>query len=517
MTNEQKERITPFQPPQHIVDNATSLYADRDRAACDSELATIRGELNGLFGVSNGFTRIEDNAGIPGDSYGDKKHYVATKVAQRNALRERINAIEAEERKAADEKAAAENLPTANEKKQMERIVPVLRASGGNPFKAMARQAIANATEAGARKDNFPKGHTVTLESEEIFGPLSLNLSRQIFNAGEVHSTGASTAGLAQLDVNLPLIVDQTGTGRPVFFAGMLPVEEVEGGKTVAYRARKMSTNVVQTGGKLEPGKRSGAPDGADQASRQFNEWYTKGDKETVDVQMRGGISKITLEELMDEALLASELRMLMTQDLSRDVDDQLINGNGTDPNVRGLFNVNGINTVSLTDRKNAKFTGIGLSTSVGEDVHGIEVLWAMADEIYVKGRTVPNFVLMNPSDVTNTLRAKDSQNRFVFDVALRSQAGTGERPNMLDLGLGFPVYKNDVITRGRVAMGNTNLITLLANGGVGFDMTNSDGDDFKAGVVSLRVYRRYAPLWHRPLSLFSVSAGYANTIKTVA
>lgn len=547
LTKAEQEAMSVLNPPPKIAENIRAFHAASNRETVNRGLLQVQAELSNLLSLTHGFTAIKDNAGVPGKDYGAKKEYIATKLAERIALNERSQKLDEEAREAAAEQAAAENLPgfAVEDRKRIAAAVPLLQASHGNPYGALAKHFHARLADAGAGNlASFNTNVSLHIDTVDAFGSLAFDdrifrgpndyvqatllgagrsLQNQqgggggprLQNAGELLSTGATTGGYAQLDVNIPLLTDEVPKRR-AFFGGMLPAIDVEGGKIVAYRARTAPSTEIQMKGKKEAAKRSGAPDGADQPGYSFAEWYVKGEKKTVTVQMRGGIVKLSLEELYDEPQLTAELRMLMGEDLDRDVDDQIVNGDGAAPNLEGLFDVAARGHVSLTDKKVAKFTALGLTAAADDKIYGIEVLWAMLDSILLDGRTMANFVLMHPRDVTETLRTKDDDGRFVFDNALRSQAGTGETATSISLGLGVPVYKSDVVAKGKVAAGNTNYISLVRAGGVSFDI-GMTGDDFAQGNVSMRIYRRYVPLWHRPKSIYTIDAGYAGLIKAVA
>lgn len=82
--------------------------------------------------------------------------------------------------------------------------------------------------------------------------------------------------------------------------------------------------------------------------------------------------------------------------------EDQLVNGNGTSPNLRGILNVAGVQTLDISAAASVKFQNID---AIRDAIRLIKTGIARADADYV---------VMNPTDAATLDEQKDSQFRYI-------------------------------------------------------------------------------------------------------
>ena len=149
-------------------------------------------------------------------------------------------------------------------------------------------------------------------------------------------------------------------------------------------------------------------------------------------------LMKVTQEALKDTAFLASEINTELISDVMLELDDQLLSGDGTSNTLIGIETV-------------AKAFAAGTLANTVYRANNFDVIRAASNQIFVagKGKYVPNFVLMHPTDVTGMDMLKDPDTGMYILPPFKSADGT--------VIAGVRVIQNTGITLGDYLIGDFN------------------------------------------------------------
>jgi len=188
----------------------------------------------------------------------------------------------------------------------------------------------------------------------------------------------------------------------------------------------------------------------------------------------------VTDEQLADEPQAEGYLNRRLPFLLRQRLDSQILSGNGTAPNLRGLLNVVGIQTQAK-----------------GTDPIPDAVYKAMV-KVRVTGRAMPNAVIFNPFDwqIVRLLRTADG----LYIWGNPSEAG----PERI---WGLQVTQGDVLAQGTAIVGDfANFSELAVRQGLEVKVSDSHDDYFVKGKLAIRADMRAALLWYRPAAFCSIT-----------
>lgn len=197
----------------------------------------------------------------------------------------------------------------------------------------------------------------------------------------------------------------------------------------------------------------------------------------TVPLTKVAGIMKITDEMLEDYPRLVSviEERAVYEKDLA--VEDQLINGTGTAPDMTGLL-----------------AAGIGTATWVngGGAQDMVEAIYGAAMQIKLTTGYDADGVIINPADWLTIRLAKDGNNQYFGGGFFEGQYGTafaGLYPEIWGMRIAVSAF----CPQGSIIVGSFRRGAALAiKGGTRVDL-NYDGVDFSHDRITLRCEERLA------------------------
>lgn len=199
----------------------------------------------------------------------------------------------------------------------------------------------------------------------------------------------------------------------------------------------------------------------------------------------------VSNESLKDANFLASEIQTELYSDLELLLDDQLLNGDGTSNNLTG------IETIATA------FAAGSFASSV-DDANEADVLRVAIHNIKKAGagRFMPDYILMNDTDLTKLDLLKDSTTGNYIDVPFYSAEGESVKR--------IPIISNEGIDAGDYLVGDfkrakgfvrdqlsvniydqhastaiSNLATIVGNMRVGFRVKHVDYGAFVKGVFS--------------------------------
>lgn len=188
----------------------------------------------------------------------------------------------------------------------------------------------------------------------------------------------------------------------------------------------------------------------------------------------------VTDEQLEDEAQVRSLLEQRLTFGLRQRLDLQVLVGNGTAPNLRGINNVVGIQTQAK-----------------GSDPAIVAFMKALT-KVRFTGRATPSGAIFHPNDWQDILLTQNSNGDFLFGNPF-----TGPGPQSL---FGIPVAVSDAQTQ------DTGLVVDFANftriddrRGVQVQ-TGFVGTQFTDGKVTLRADMRAAFTVTRPAAVCAIT-----------
>lgn len=184
---------------------------------------------------------------------------------------------------------------------------------------------------------------------------------------------------------------------------------------------------------------------------------------------------KITKQLAADNAALAAYINTRMVYGVNLRVENQLLSGNGTAPNLSGLTNTGNFTPHGYTA---ASLTAAGLLNNrfdlIGKMIGDSAISEYPADAIVV-----------NPADWWTMRLAKDSQGRYLL-----GDPGSSVAPSLY----GLPVVASNAIAADTVLVANLTMAATLHNReGVVVEMSDSDGDNFTRNLITIRAERRLA------------------------
>lgn len=183
-------------------------------------------------------------------------------------------------------------------------------------------------------------------------------------------------------------------------------------------------------------------------------------------------MNKHSVELLLDAPQLANAIQGMITEDLNVEVDQQLLNGDGTGSNLTGVMS-----RASVLD-------AAAIGSQVLANANHYDVLRIAMTKIAKagKGRFIPTHILLNPTDVEALDLTKDANDRYVMPAFV---AADGTRIK------GALVIENVGVTEGDFLVGDFRKLKVGRQGGIRVEMSNSDGTDFGKDIMSIKAVRR--------------------------
>ena len=200
----------------------------------------------------------------------------------------------------------------------------------------------------------------------------------------------------------------------------------------------------------------------------------------TVQVRKIATSLPVTDEQLEDVAQIESYLDQRLRFGLRQRLDTQVVGGDGTPPNLRGILNVNGIQT-------QARGTDPAFDA-----IHKAMTL------VRVTGRAIPGGILLHPNDWQDIRLTRTADGIYILgNPAI-------EGPQTL---FGVPVAQGDVMTENTGLVGDfQNFSMIFEKRGISIEI-GYVGDQFKQGRKTMRADFRVAFLVSRPSAFCTVTS----------
>ncbi|MTW11424.1 phage major capsid protein [Pseudoduganella eburnea] len=190
---------------------------------------------------------------------------------------------------------------------------------------------------------------------------------------------------------------------------------------------------------------------------------------------------KISRQLAMDNAALAAYINRRMVYGVNLRVENQLIAGNGVSPNISGLtvagnFVAHGYTAASLN--------ALGLANN------RFDVIGKMIGDCAASDNPA-EVIILNTADWWTLRLAKDNTGRYLL-----GDPGA----NVVPMLFGLPVVASTAMAAGKVWVGALRqAVTLHYREGIALDLSDSDGDNFTNGLVTIRAERRLAQTVDKP------------------
>ena len=190
--------------------------------------------------------------------------------------------------------------------------------------------------------------------------------------------------------------------------------------------------------------------------------------------------TKITKQLADDAPALAAYINTKMLYGLQNKVENQIVNGNGTAPQLKGL-----LATGSYTDAS-AQLTG----------AKNLFDLLLLLQGVAETAAYEPEALVLNPMTWAQLAMEKDSQGRYLL-------GGPGLAANKSVWGI--PVVTSSAVPAGKFIFGNfTQAVTIYDRQQVAVEMTNTNEDDFTHYLYTIRASRRLALAVEVPAGIFA-------------
>lgn len=213
----------------------------------------------------------------------------------------------------------------------------------------------------------------------------------------------------------------------------------------------------------------------------------------SVNVEKIGTFLRVTEEMLADTPQLTSYLSARVPSKVLEKEDAEILNGDGSSPNLDGLFT----DGAAFVTSSSANFY-----QSV-ESANEYDVLVAALDQL-AESNYQADTILLNPLDFHKIVLLKSTANEY-----LRNQIIAGVQPAIL----GVPIVLNTAVTSGKFMVGNMAVATQLwVRDGLGIEFSREDSTNFRDGFVTVRAQERVALTNYQPNAIVQ---GTFSTAKT--
>ena len=194
---------------------------------------------------------------------------------------------------------------------------------------------------------------------------------------------------------------------------------------------------------------------------------------------------KISRQLASDNAAMAAYVNARMVYGVNVRVENQIIAGNGTAPNISGFtksgnFTAHGYTAANLTSRFGSGYTRLDMIRAIIAD--------GATNDYPIEA------LLMTPTEWANIETLKDSQGRYLV--------GNPNGEGMARLW-GVPVITSNALAADNVlALSLSQSATFYNREGVVVEMSESDSDNFTKNLVTVRAERRCMLAVERPAAV---------------
>lgn len=203
------------------------------------------------------------------------------------------------------------------------------------------------------------------------------------------------------------------------------------------------------------------------------------------------GWIKVSMEMAEDYGFIVSEINNRLLFQLTVFEEEQLLNGDGTGTNVKGLLLRDGLQTDTIAS-KTGNFDGV----------------FKALQKVYLKTGLRADGIVMNPSDYAELRLTKDANNQYLAGGPFTGQYGVGGV--MVDPPLwGVPVIQTTAMAQGTALVGaGKQAATVYRKGGIRVEASNVDGEDFTNNRFTILAEERLTLAVRRPDAFLKLTLG---------
>lgn len=194
-------------------------------------------------------------------------------------------------------------------------------------------------------------------------------------------------------------------------------------------------------------------------------------------------------EMLEDEGQIRSYLDGRLRLFIEHAEEAQLLSGSGTAPNIRGILNRTGVQTV-------AKLTGVPIHDYVFDAITNIRV----------NALIEPDGIVMHPTNWAVVRKGKDANNQYYGGGPFMGPYGVdGIAADSL---WGLPVVVTSAMTLNTALVGAFRTqAQVFRRGGITVEASNSHSDFFQKNLTAIRAEERLALAVYRPAAFHTITS----------
>ena len=365
-------------------------------------------------------------------------------------------------------------------KKQLDQLGDVIDAKLEKAYGQAVESATGKADEALKNEiDNLTKTFNERFDAYEVANKKQAEVSKnltfkgalnQAINDGAIDSLRNGNNRSASFEVKADMTIGADFTGD------VIPADRVPGYKfdpTRSVHVRQLIPTGSTDSDVVRYVKESGYTDGGAAKAEGATLGQSDFDMTATDANVRkiGTYFRISEEMLADTPQLTSYLSARAPEKLLSVEDDQILNGNGTAPNLSGI----------ITDATD--FAAGGFADAI-ESANEFDVLTAALNQLALANYSA-DYIMINPTDFHKILLLKSSQNEYLV-----KDWNQGLQPRIN----GVPVILSTAVTSDKYVLGNFGMGTQLwIRDNVGVEFSRFDSTNFRDGFVTVRVQERVA------------------------
>ena len=316
------------------------------------------------------------------------------------------------------------------------------------------------------------KKHLEAIEGKKADKSFKGGLIKSI-NDGALSSLRNGNARSASFEIKADMTTGADFTGE------VIPADRVPGYKYDPARPQHIRELISQgstTSDVIRFVKESGYSDGSAMKAEGATLGQTDFDMtaSSVNVEKLGAYLRISEEMLADTPQLTSYISTRVPSKLLSKEDDQLLNGDGSAPNLSGI----------ITDAADFDTSSGGQFYQQVNGANQFDVIIAALNQLSLSNY-VADKIIMHPTDFHKILLLKDSNLSY-----LKDQVFKGLQP----VFNGVPVVLNTAITAGSYLLGNFAQGTQMwIRDNVSVEFFREDGTNVRDGFVTVRCMERIA------------------------
>jgi HK97 family phage major capsid protein len=202
---------------------------------------------------------------------------------------------------------------------------------------------------------------------------------------------------------------------------------------------------------------------------------------------------QITRQNLEDLAFIQGYIDGRLLQGLARREDNQILNGNGTPPNLTGLLQTSGILTLDGTYFTGAPVKDVGTANENANRIRRAMTRLRLSSV----GGAIPSFVVANPADVEDWDTVTDAQRQYLFG---------GPFAGMTTRLWGLPIVQSENIAAKTSLVGDGTMAAVVDRKDAQIYTTDSHADYFLRNLFVILAEERLALPVFRPSGFAKVT-----------